>query len=149
MVGHRSPRYAQFGTAAARMDDLANLVPSRLTAALTVLAAPAVAGSRRRALWTWLRHGGRHPSPNSGQCEAAMAGALGVRLGGRNVYAGRVEQRPTLGTGARPGAADIRRAAHLAGVVGIAALGLAVAHTLSGPRRRRKLMGLPGRAVRS
>jgi adenosylcobinamide-phosphate synthase len=141
MVGHRSSRYAQFGTAAARLDDLANLVPSRLTAALTVIAAPVVAGSRWRALWTWLRHGNRHPSPNSGQCEAAMAGALGVRLGGRNLYAGRVEERPNLGVGAAPGVNDIRRAAQLAGVVGVAALGLAAAYTLTGRKARR------GRAV--
>ena len=130
MVGHRSERYARFGTAAARLDDAANLVPSRLTAALTVAAAPVAGGSRWRALWTWLRDGRRHPSPNSGQCEAAMAGALGVRLGGRNVYAGRVEHRPILGRGAQPVADDIRRAARLSGTVAAAAVTLAVGYPL-------------------
>ena len=81
MVGHRSARYRRFGTAAARLDDLANLAPARLTAALTVPAARTVGGSWRGALRTWLRDGSRHPSPNAGRCEAAMAGALGIRLG--------------------------------------------------------------------
>jgi len=127
MVGHRSTRYARFGTAAARLDDAANLVPSRVTAALTVAAAPLVGGSQLRALWTWGRYGRRHPSPNSGQCEAAAAGALGVRLGGRNVYAGRVDDRPRLGTGRPPGAPDIRRAVRLSAAVTTAAAVLAVA----------------------
>jgi adenosylcobinamide-phosphate synthase len=125
MVGHRSERHARFGTAAARLDDVANLLPSRLTAALTIAAAPLVTGDRRRAARIWLRDRNRHPSPNAGQCESAMAGALGVRLGGRNAYSGRSEVRPFLGDGPRPGAADIRRAATLSGAVGLAALGLA------------------------
>src|SRR5947207_12682036 len=108
MVGHRSDRYRRFGTAAARLDDLANLAPARLTAALTVLAARPLGGSWRGALRTWLRDGGRHPSPNAGRCEAAMAGALGVRLGGRNLYGTRVEVRPTLGDGRRAKPDDIR-----------------------------------------
>jgi adenosylcobinamide-phosphate synthase len=127
MVGHRSARYARFGTAAARLDDAANLVPARITAALTVAAAPLVGGSRSRALWIWAHDGRRHPSPNSGQCEAAMAGALGVRLGGRNVYAGRVEDRPHLGRGRAPEAGDIRRAVRLSALVSAGATALAVA----------------------
>ncbi|MCX6463814.1 MAG: cobalamin biosynthesis protein, partial [Pseudonocardiales bacterium] len=83
MVGHRSPRYARFGWAAARLDDLANLVPARACAALTVLLAPAVGGSPRAALAAWRRDAGGHPSPNAGPVEAAAAGALGVGLGGR------------------------------------------------------------------
>jgi adenosylcobinamide-phosphate synthase len=127
MVGHRSARYARFGTAAARLDDALNLAPSRLTAALTVATAPLVGGDPREALRIWRRDGGDHPSPNAGQCESAMAGALGVRLGGRNVYFGRSESRPFLGDGPRPGAGDVRRAAALSGAVGAAALALAVA----------------------
>ncbi|WP_238016019.1 cobalamin biosynthesis protein [Dactylosporangium sp. AC04546] len=127
MVGHRSPRYARFGTASARLDDLANLAPSRLTAALTVAAAPVAGGDPGRALRVWQRDGGRHPSPNSGQCEASMAGALGVRLGGRNVYGNRVEERPTLGDGGLPTPRDVRRAAALSVAVGAAAVGLAAA----------------------
>lgn len=125
MVGHRSARYARFGTAAARLDDLLNLVPARLTAALTVVAAPVVDGERAEVLRVWRRDGADHPSPNAGHCESAMAGALGVRLGGRNVYFGRSEIRPFLGDGPRPVALDIRRAARLSGTVGLAAAGLA------------------------
>ncbi|GAA4706672.1 cobalamin biosynthesis protein [Phytohabitans rumicis] len=125
MVGHRSARYARFGTAAARLDDGLNLVPSRLTAALTVAAAPLVAGDPANAWRIWRRDGADHPSPNAGQCESAMAGALGVRLGGRNVYFGRSETRPFLGDGPRPVALDIRRAARLSGAVGLAAVALA------------------------
>jgi adenosylcobinamide-phosphate synthase len=131
VVGHRSARYRRFGTASARLDDAANLVPSRLTAALTVAVAPAVGGSPLATLRTWLRDGSKHPSPNAGQCEAAAAGALGVRLGGRNVYGSRVEDRPFLGAGSRPGAPDIRRAAKLSTVVGAVAVGAAVAYALT------------------
>jgi adenosylcobinamide-phosphate synthase len=138
MIGHRNPRYARFGTAAARADDVANLVPSRLTAVLTAAAAPTVDGSPVRAAWTWLRDGTQHPSPNAGQCEAAMAGALGVRLGGRNVYFGRTEDRPRLGDGRPPSAGDIDRAATLSMVVGAAALGLCAGHALTRPWRRRR-----------
>jgi adenosylcobinamide-phosphate synthase len=127
MVGYRSARYARFGTASARLDDVANLAPSRLTAALTVATAPLVDASAAGALTTWIRYGNKHPSPNAGQCEAAVAGALGIGLGGRNVYRGRVEERPTMGTGRRPDVADIRRAARLSGAVGLAALGFCVA----------------------
>jgi adenosylcobinamide-phosphate synthase len=137
MVGHRSERYARFGWAAARLDDLANLAPARLTALLTVALAGRVGGSPREALRVLLRDGGRHPSPNAGRCEAAMAGALGVRLGGRNVYAGRVDERPVLGDGRVPGAADVRRAARLSAAVGAAAVALAAGHVAFAPARRR------------
>lgn len=136
MVGHRNERYAHFGTPAARSDDAVNLIPSRITALLTAAAAPLVGGSTVRSAWIWLRDGDRHPSPNSGQCEAAMAGALGVRLGGRNVYLGRGEARPVLGTGLRPTAGDIRRATRLSRAVSVAALALCAAHALSRPWRR-------------
>ena len=125
MIGQRSPRYQRFGWAAARLDDAANLIPARVTGLLTVALAPTVGGSSRRALRTLLRDGRRHPSPNAGQCEAAFAGALGVRLGGRNSYQGRAEQRGLLGDGAVPAAADISRAVRLSRLVSAAALGLA------------------------
>jgi adenosylcobinamide-phosphate synthase len=137
MVGHRGPRYGRFGTASARADDIANLLPSRLTAALTVAAAPLVNGSARDAARVWWRDGHRHPSPNSGQCEAAAAGALGVRLGGRNVYQGRVEDRPVLGDGPPPAVRDIGRAARLSGLVGAGAAGVAVLTLLTKAARRR------------
>jgi adenosylcobinamide-phosphate synthase len=125
MVGHRSPRYARFGWAAARLDDVANFVPARATAALVALTAPLVGGDPRAALRTAVRDGGRHPSPNSGRSEAAYAGALGLRLGGRNMYAGRVDDRPTMGDGKPPVADDIPRATRLCAAVTAAATVLA------------------------
>ncbi|KQS68664.1 cobalamin biosynthesis protein [Modestobacter sp. Leaf380] len=127
MVGHRSERYARFGWASARADDVANWVPARLTAAVTVAVAPLVGGSAREALRVWRRDGAAHPSPNSGRCEAAAAGALGVRLGGTNVYGARVEHRPTLGDGAPPVRADVARAVALSRAVWTATAALAVA----------------------
>ncbi|MFG1653589.1 cobalamin biosynthesis protein [Micromonospora sp. NPDC049275] len=131
MVGHRSERYARFGTPAARLDDLLNLVPSRLTGLLTIAVAPVANGDRERAWRVWRRDRNDHPSPNAGQCEAAMAGALGVRLGGRNMYFGRSEVRPFLGDGPRPEARHLKRAARISGAVGLAALGLAAAYPVT------------------
>jgi adenosylcobinamide-phosphate synthase len=140
MVGHRSARYERFGWASARVDDAANAGPARLTALLTAACAPLVGGSPRAA-WRVARADGRkHPSPNAGWCEAAYAGALGVRLGGRNVYGDRVEDRPVLGSSGRPPAqGDIARAVRLERAVSAAATGLAVltAAGLAGRSRRR------------
>jgi adenosylcobinamide-phosphate synthase len=127
MVGHRSPRYARFGWAAARLDDFANLAPARLTASLAVLLAPLVGGRPSAAVRAWRRDGHKHPSPNAGPVEAAFAGALGRTLGGRLAYSGRVEQRPLLGDGPAPTVDDIVRAARLSAVVSAAAGGLAAA----------------------
>lgn len=127
MVGHRSERYARFGWAAARLDDVANLAPARLTAVLAVALAPAVGGRPRAALRVWRRDGRKHPSPNAGPVEAAFAGALGRTLGGPLRYGTRVEERPLLGDGPAPEVADIARAARLSVVVSLAAGGLAVA----------------------
>ncbi|MDP9396861.1 MAG: cobalamin biosynthesis protein, partial [Actinomycetota bacterium] len=110
MIGHRSPRYARFGWAAARLDDLLNLPAARLTALLACLLAP-VAGGSVPAAWQVLRRdGAAHPSPNAGRCEAAFAGALGVRLGGTNRYGARVEHRPHLGDGRPVEVGDVGRA---------------------------------------
>ena len=125
MIGYRSPRYARFGWASARLDDVANWVPARVTAALTAVCAPAVGGSRAAALRAVRRYGARHPSPNAGRPEAAFAGALGLRLGGANTYAGVTEHRPELGDGRPPETADIRRAARLSRAVTISAAALA------------------------
>jgi adenosylcobinamide-phosphate synthase len=127
MVGHRSARYARFGWASARLDDVANWIPARLTAALTVACAPLAGGSASGALRTWWRDGAAHPSPNAGRCEAALAGALGLRLGGRNVYGSRTEDRPFLGDGRLPTADDIARAVRLSAAVRAAAAVLATA----------------------
>ncbi len=131
MVGYRSPRYARFGWAAARADDVANWLPARLTAALTVTVAALAGGSPGGALRVWRRDGGAHPSPNAGRCEAAAAGALGVRLGGRNVYGSRVEDRPVLGDGRAPASSDVARAVRLSRAVWLAAAAVAVAGRLT------------------
>ena len=126
MVGYRSSRYLRFGWAAARVDDLANLVPARVTGLIVVACAPAVNGSARAAWRVLRRDGAAHPSPNAGRPEAAAAGALGVRLGGSNVYPGHVEDRPTLGDGRGPGVADIRRSVRLVRLIGTGATAFAV-----------------------
>ena len=106
MIGHRTPRHEAFGWAAARIDDVANLVPARLTGVLIALAS----GRPRVPLATMWRDAGAHRSPNAGWPEAAMAGALGVRLSGPRVYADRVADEPWLNRGAPdPGAGDLRR----------------------------------------
>ncbi|KHL19361.1 adenosylcobinamide-phosphate synthase [Mumia flava] len=126
MVGHRSDRYRRFGWAAARLDDVLNLVPSRLSALLAAIAAPLVGGHPTAAVRAWRRDAHRHPSPNAGPVEAAFAGALGVRLGGVNVYAGVVEDRGTLGDGRAVETSDIVRTVRLARAVGLASLAVAV-----------------------
>jgi adenosylcobinamide-phosphate synthase len=131
MVGHHNPRYENFGWASARADDLANYLPARLTAALTALVAPVAGGSGRAALAAARADGRRHPSPNAGVAEAAFAGALGVRLGGRNDYGSHVEDRPVLGGGRAPGAADIARAARLSRAVTAAAAAACAAIALA------------------
>jgi len=118
MVGHRSERYERFGWAAARLDDLLNLPGARLTAALAALLGP----DPRGALRAWRRDAAAHPSPNAGPVEAAFAGALGVRLGGTNVYGTRQEQRAVMGDGEAPGQHDIHRARSLARRVGVGAV---------------------------
>jgi adenosylcobinamide-phosphate synthase len=122
MVGHRSPRYARFGTAAARLDDAANLIPARLTAILTVALAGLVGGSRAQAYRAWRSDAASHPSPNAGQCEAAAAGALGLTLGGPTSYPSHTEHRPILGSGRAPQPSDIARATKLSHLVQYATL---------------------------
>jgi len=141
MIGHRSARYERFGWAAARLDDLANLVPARLSAALVVVAAPLVGGSPRGAWRAVRRDAGRHPSPNAGPVEAAFAGALGRTLGGVNTYGDTVEDRGTLGTGPAPTPADISRAGRLSSVVGGAAMVVAAAAAVPLASRRRSDQG--------
>lgn len=100
MIGHLDDRYRWFGWASARLDDVANFLPARITALLLVLSVGIVSRSwptMQRAWQILLRDGGLHPSPNSGHPEAAMAGALGVRLGGINRYDGISIERPCLG----------------------------------------------------
>ena len=136
MVGHRSPRYERFGWASARFDDVLNLPGSRLTALAATGLAPTVGGRPADAARAWRRDAARHPSPNAGPVEAAFAGALGVRLGGINTYAGRVEDRHTLGDGRPPGVQDIERARLLADRVGLAAAAVTVAAAWGRAARR-------------
>ncbi len=97
MFGHQDDRYLQFGWAAARIDDLANYIPARLTAPLLCIAALLLGQRPLQAMRTLRRDGRKHASPNAGLAEAAMAGALGVQLGGWNTYAGEPVQQPTVG----------------------------------------------------
>ncbi|MGQ9896294.1 MAG: adenosylcobinamide-phosphate synthase CbiB [Acidobacteriota bacterium] len=101
-IGHKDEQYFWFGKFAARLDDLANWLPARLTALLLVAAAGLGNADWRGALTVWWRDAHRHASPNAGHPEAAMAGALGVRLGGRNTYAGVSHTTPFLGQSLRP-----------------------------------------------
>jgi len=121
MVGHRSERYADFGWAAARLDDALTWPVARAGAALAAVCAPVAGGSAGAALRALRRDGAAHPSPNAGRMEAAFAGALGVRLGDPLAYAGRVQERPRLGDGRAPVPDDVTRAIRLSFAVGAAA----------------------------
>jgi adenosylcobinamide-phosphate synthase len=101
MIGHREPRYRAFGWASARTDDLMNLVPARIAGALIALAG---AGGWR----TMVRDAPRHASPNAGWPEAAMAGALRLRLGGPAIYDGAILERPWFGRGRPACARDVQ-----------------------------------------
>lgn len=124
MIGHKSPRFLAFGWAAARCDDLLNLLPARLSAALLVAAAAlAPDASAKDALTAALRDAAKHASPNAGWPEAAMAGALGLALGGPRAYGATVTDGAILGWGRRnASSADIYRALAL---YRVAAFGLA------------------------
>ncbi|GGN92490.1 cobalamin biosynthesis protein CobD [Nocardia rhizosphaerihabitans] len=135
MVGYRNERYLRFGWAAARTDDLANVVPARVTGLITAALAPLVGGTPAAAWRAWRRDAAKHPSPNAGVVEASMAGALGVRLGGRTQYRHGAELRPTLGDGPAPTTADLRRAVRMSEAVQVGALMVSV--VVAGVLRRR------------
>jgi len=115
MIGHRTKRHEAFGWAAARFDDLINLPASRLTALFLLIAASLTPGLSAREGWRAIwRDAGLHRSPNAGWPEAAMAGALGLRLAGPRVYGSELTQDAFMGSGrAEATAADIRSALHL------------------------------------
>jgi adenosylcobinamide-phosphate synthase len=111
MIGHRSPRYRDFGWATARLDDLVNWPAARLSGFLVALAAPVTGGAIGDALRTMFADAPKHRSPNGGWPEAAMAGALGIRLLGPRIYGGTVADDPLLNAAGRDAApADIWRA---------------------------------------
>jgi adenosylcobinamide-phosphate synthase len=102
LIGHKEERWRAFGWAAARADDLANLIPARIAGALLAIAGWGGFG-------VMFKDASKHASPNAGWPEAAMAGALGVRLGGPASYDGVAHERPVFGSGERPGWIDLRR----------------------------------------
>ena len=106
MWGYRTPRYLAFGRFAARIDDVLNYLPARLTA----LSYVALADHPRRAWRCWMAQAPSWPSPNAGPVMSSGAGALGIVLGGAATYDGVVESRPDLGYGVAPESEDIRRA---------------------------------------
>jgi len=108
MWGYRNTRYLQFGRAAARLDDVMNLIPARLTAL-----GYAFAGHFTPALRCWYRQGSHWKSPNAGPVMAAGAGSIGVLIGGPAMYHGRQQVRPALGEGPSPDADTINQALHL------------------------------------
>lgn len=108
MWGYRTPRFLRFGWAAARIDDVLNWVPARLTAT-----SYALLGDTRVALRCWREQARRWESPNAGPVMAAGAGSLNVLLGGAAIYHGAVEERPALGAGAPPRAQDVNAALRL------------------------------------
>jgi adenosylcobinamide-phosphate synthase len=148
MVGHRCPRYLRFGWASARLDDLVNFVPARLSALLVACLNPAMA----LELWRVARADGRaHPSPNAGLAEAAFAVVLGVRLGGPTSYGGQLEDRPILnGAGRDVVTNDINVAVSLSRRVSLLLWVLLAAGALrgrsarAGPRIRPESRSSPG-----
>ncbi|MCI0468367.1 MAG: adenosylcobinamide-phosphate synthase CbiB [Beijerinckiaceae bacterium] len=111
MIGHRMKRYAAFGFAAAKLDDIVNFFPARLAAMWIVIAAFFTRGASAKESWRIMRRDSRgHPSPNAGWPEAAFAGALGVRLGGPRSYGGVNLGDVWIGSGNDASANDIRRA---------------------------------------
>ena len=112
MIGYPSPRYANFGRVAARLDDATNVLPARISGGLIVVAAAAIPGASAASAWrTMVSCAPRHRSPNAGWPEAAMAGALGLALAGPRRYAGETVDDAWMGTGRRDAdSRDIRRA---------------------------------------
>ncbi len=127
MVGYHNDAYEYLGKCSARLDDLANWLPARLSALLLIAAAALSGLDAKAALRIWRRDRRKQKSPNAGQTEAAVAGALGVQLGGDAVYFGRRVEKAALGDALRPVEdADIRRAVRLMDLASLLALGLGV-----------------------
>jgi adenosylcobinamide-phosphate synthase len=139
MIGHADRRYFYFGKAAARLDDAANFVPARLTALAIVAASGLSSPAKSCDAWqVWLRDGNKHKSPNAGQPESAMSGALGVQLGGGNFYDGEFIPAEPMGEEFRPPQpTDARKAIRMVSTVALLGLGIGVLlSVLLGSRRR-------------
>jgi adenosylcobinamide-phosphate synthase len=102
MVGYKNDRYILFGRVSAKLDDLLNYVPSRLSALMVIVASATLGLDYRSAYRVWRRDSRKHPSPNSAQTESAYAGALNVQLAGDMYYFGVLHHKPTIGDGAKP-----------------------------------------------
>jgi adenosylcobinamide-phosphate synthase len=114
MVGYKNERYLWFGRAAAKLDDAANYLPSRLAALILIAASGLCGEDRKAAARIWKRDRRKHASPNSAQCEAVMAGALGLRLCGPASYFGKTVDKPYIGDACREAEAeDICRACRM------------------------------------
>lgn len=125
MVGYKNEKYLYFGRAAAKLDDVVNFLPSRISALLMIAACTFTGLDRKNAFRIWKRDRFNHASPNSAQTEAVMAGALGVQLAGDAWYFGTLCKKKTIGDAIRPVEyEDIRRADRL--LYGTAVLGLVV-----------------------
>jgi adenosylcobinamide-phosphate synthase len=128
MIGHKDDHYLYFGRVAERMDDVANYLPSRISALLLCVSSELIPQADGvRAGQIWLRDGGKHASPNAGQVEAAMAGLLGVRLGGTNTYAGEEIKSAHLGDEfPLPNREAARRACKAVGLASLLGFGAAL-----------------------
>jgi len=127
MIGHPEPPYRYFGRVAARLDDAVNFIPARLTALGIVAAAELQGLDSGHAQQIWQRDGDKHASPNAGQSEAAMAGSLGVSLGGASLYDGHPHHTPLLNAEGRPAAVgDVKAALSLVAIVSGLAFGAAL-----------------------
>lgn len=132
MVGYKNEKYQNFGWAAAKLDDIANFVPARISGALMCAAASLSGFDGQRAWDVFLRDRLNHTSPNSAHTEAACAGALGVKLGGGHYYFGEYVEKPTIGDDVRPVEADdIQRANKLMYTTAALGAGLACAMSLA------------------
>ena len=141
MIGYRNERYLFFGRAAARMDDVLNYLPSRISAVLMILSSYLCGFDGKGAARIWRRDRRNHKSPNSAQTESVCAGALGLRLAGPASYFGKIVEKPYIGDDVRrPEPADIRRANRL--LYGTAVLSLILFLTV-----RILLTGIAGTAV--
>ncbi len=131
MVGYKNERYQYFGWASARIDDIANFIPARITVIFFILASFVLRKDWRGA-WKVVRKDGRkNMSPNSGYPEAAVAGALGIQLGGENFYFGKLQKKPLIGEAQKPiGLQEVKESLHLMLATSFIAVWIVISITL-------------------
>ena len=114
MIGYKNEKYLLFGKASARLDDLLNYLPARLSIPIIALATHILSGNGARSWQTALNEGANHSSPNAGYPEAAFAGALAVKLNGPNYYSGKLVDKPYIGVHfGKTSLVDIKKACHI------------------------------------